>query len=379
MKLASLPLPCYSIQRSNKQNATQTTQQTKEKARSMAPLVAGINDLATTHAQLASEWVYIPGNMEKSPQTLSAGSKFSAMWMCAEGHQFAARVCDRKKGTTCPYCSGKKVLEGFNDLGTTHPELAVEWDAEKNGEKTPQTVSAGSDYLAHWVCPDEGHEYTALIRNRRKGRGCPYCVNQKVLTGFNDLATHNPEIAAEWDYAKNGELTPETIVAGSTVVAHWVCSAKSHEYSMKVINRTGTKEQGCPNCVVYRNEAQFRDMFNEMSGVELVSGHVEASRTRFKSNRIQVDMVNHEKKIVVEYDGNFSHGENKLHKVSFEERVADDMDTTQALLNADYKVIRIRETPLKHMPMEDENLFQISYKDKSDKVVVLEKCILWVK
>lgn len=341
----------------------------------MATLVAGINDLATTHTQLASEWVNAPGNTEKSPQTLTAGSKFSALWMCAEGHQYSARVCDRKKGTTCPYCSGKKVLEGFNDLGTTHPELVSDWDVQKNGEKTPQNVSAGSDYLAHWVCSAEGHEYAAVVRNRRKGRGCPYCVNQRVLRGFNDLASCNPEIAAEWDFEKNGEFAPENIGTGSSMVAFWKCSAKGHGYSMKVINRTGAKERGCPDCVVYRNESQFRDLFNALMDVELMSGYVEASRTRFKGAKIQVDMVNHEQKIVVEYDGFFSHGENKLHKVSFEERVADDMDTTVSLLNAGYKVIRIRETPLEHMPMHGENLFQISYKDKSDKASVVAACM----
>lgn len=340
----------------------------------MATLAEGVNDLATTHAYLASEWIgsEVPG---KSPQTLSAGSKFSALWQCSEGHQYVARVCDRKKGTTCPFCSGKKVLAGFNDLATTNPELALEWDEQKNGEKTPQNVSAGSEYLAHWLCPAEGHEYTALIRNRRKGRSCPYCVNQKVLEGFNDLTSRFPEIATEWDVQKNGEVTPESIVAGSTVMAHWICPAKGHPYTMKVSSRTGTKEQGCPDCVVYRNEAQFRDLFNAITDLELVSDRVEATRTRFKSNRIQVDMVNHEKKVVVEYDGHFSHGENNLHKVSFAERVADDMDTTQALLNAGYKVIRIRETPLEHMPMTDVNLFQISYKDKSDKALAIETCL----
>lgn len=31
---------------------------------------------------------------------------------------------DLKRGSRCPVCAGKKVLIGYNDLWTTHPEIA---------------------------------------------------------------------------------------------------------------------------------------------------------------------------------------------------------------------------------------------------------------
>ena len=50
------------------------------------------------------------------------------------------------------------------------------------------------------------------------GCGCPYCSNNSILKGFNDLATTNPEVLNEWDYEKNRELgiTPFLISHGST-------------------------------------------------------------------------------------------------------------------------------------------------------------------
>ena len=45
--------------------------------------------------------------------------------------------------------------------------------------------------------------YIASVGSRIKGTGCPYCAGQKVLEGYNDLATTNPELLEEWDYQKN--------------------------------------------------------------------------------------------------------------------------------------------------------------------------------
>ena len=44
-----------------------------------------------------------------------------------------------------------------------------------------------------WTC-SKGHDYQATINHRSNGSGCPYCSNYKVLTGYNDLATINPEL-----------------------------------------------------------------------------------------------------------------------------------------------------------------------------------------
>ena len=42
------------------------------------------------------------------------------------------------------------------------------------------------------------------------GTGCPYCSHNKVLEGFNGLASQMPEIAAEWS-EKNYPLLPTMV------------------------------------------------------------------------------------------------------------------------------------------------------------------------
>ena len=53
-----------------------------------------------------------------------------------------------------------------------------------------------------WWLGQCGHEWQASTSHRYRGRGCPYCCNNAVLPGFNDLSTTNPNLAKEWDYSK---------------------------------------------------------------------------------------------------------------------------------------------------------------------------------
>lgn len=47
--------------------------------------------------------------------------------------------------TIHPYCGDRKVLKGYNDLRTTHPEIAREWNKERNGDLKPADVIANSN------------------------------------------------------------------------------------------------------------------------------------------------------------------------------------------------------------------------------------------
>ena len=99
-----------------------------------------------------------------------------------------------------------------NDLATLYPDIAAQWDEEKNGALRPSSVTAGSNRRVWWRC-EKGHSYRAVIAQR--GDGCPYCANRKVLPGFNDLATVQPLVAKQWHESLNGALTPEMVTAGS--------------------------------------------------------------------------------------------------------------------------------------------------------------------
>ncbi len=204
-------------------------------------LIVGKNDLATTHPVLAKEadgW---------DPKSVVAGTNKKLAWRCQLGHKYEATGDSRtSKKTGCPICSNQKVLAGFNDLATTHPELAKEaygWD--------PTKVIAGTHKKLTWKCK-LGHKFDSPSVNRAFGTtGCPICSNQKVLAGFNDLATTHPELAKEaygWD--------PTRFTSGSDTKRKWKCE-KGHKWEALIYSRL---KSGCPTCSNKKVLVGFNDL-----------------------------------------------------------------------------------------------------------------------
>jgi hypothetical protein len=189
-------------------------------------VLKGFNDLESIHPQIAAE------AFNWDPSTVTRMSNIVRVWICSLGHTWRTAPAHRAIGQGCPVCSNQKVLAGFNDLATTHPELAKEadgWD--------PKLVVAGSNKRFSWKC-NLGHIWKAGV-NRRSAEnhptGCPVCSNQKLLTGFNDLATTHPELAAEadgWD--------PKLVFAGSNKHFFWKCNL-GHKWKAKGNNRINGK------------------------------------------------------------------------------------------------------------------------------------------
>ena len=98
---------------------------------------------------------------------------------------------------------------------TGREALLDHWCGEKNLPLTPETVSCGSSRKVWWSC-EKGHTWQADVFSRAKGgTGCPYCAGKRPVPGQTDLAARFPELAAEWDSARNAPLTPEPVLPGS--------------------------------------------------------------------------------------------------------------------------------------------------------------------
>ena len=125
---------------------------------------------------LAKEWNY-KRNGDLLPESVTPNSGKKVWWMCMYGHEWQAKIAQRNNGTGCPYCAGRKVLKGFNDLQTVNPALAKEWNYEKNDGLTPMDVTSNSNKKVWWKCK-KGHEWQAIVANRNNGRGCPQCAKK---------------------------------------------------------------------------------------------------------------------------------------------------------------------------------------------------------
>ena len=193
-------------------------------------VLVGFNDLATKNPKLSKEafgW---------DPSTITEGSSKKFSWKCSRGHSYRATVAARSSGQGCPYCAGQKVMAGFNDLATTNPDL-VEWVDGWD----PSSVIAGTLRKLNWKCPI-GHTWTNTGAGMVRAKGCPICLGQRLLKGFNDLATVFPEISIEafgWD--------PSTVMPGTDKKLKWKCQ-EGHIWSAPVYHRTGRDKTGCPTC-----------------------------------------------------------------------------------------------------------------------------------
>ena len=220
-------------------------------------LVSGKNDLATQFPEVASEWNYERNTLK--PFEVSGGSNKKYWWKCKKcGYEWEAVVASRtKRGLGCAVCSGKRIIEGKNDLLTLYPQVAAEWNYELN-EDSPAGTAPSSDKKVWWKC-SKGHTWATQVYCRTYAHcGCPYCSNRMVSPGENDLLTLYPEIATEWDYEKNAEK-PSEVLAGSNKRFWFKCKVCGREWATALANRT-KRHSGCPSCAGKKNNSKRRNI-----------------------------------------------------------------------------------------------------------------------
>lgn len=283
--------------------------------------------------ELAEEW-HPTKNGTLTPNDVTKSSHKKVWWKGKCGHEWDSSVFDRTNGNNCPICANQRVLAGFNDLQTIHPELAKEWHPIKNGSITPNLITKCANKNVWWKgkC---GHEWQATIWNRIQGQNCPICANKIVLTGFNDLQTTNPEIASEWHPTKNGDLTPKDVTKGSHKKIWWQCKL-GHEWATQIYHRT--RGSNCPVC-------SGRTSFPEQAILFYLKQHFpdisNLNRTAVKNTELDIFLPSIQ--TAIEYDGVYYH-QNKLH---IDER------KNHLCFQNHIRLIRIREEGLPDMKESD--------------------------
>lgn len=148
----------------------------------------GRNDYAAIHPELLDE--YAPDN-ERKPDELVVTWKTNVKWVCPTCHgEYECSPVNRKKGdNACPYCNGRRVLSGYNDLATIHPELMKEWSYPDNMIRhiDPTQISDKSSQIIWWVCDKHSRRKTypmkvsdRVLMQKRHMTACPYCRGNRI-------------------------------------------------------------------------------------------------------------------------------------------------------------------------------------------------------
>ena len=166
----------------------------------MAKLIVGENDIKTLFPKLIEEWDY--SKNDKLPEMFTTGSHAKVWWFCNVCKQsWEATIANRVRGAGCPYCSGKVIKQGVNDLATLRPDIAAEWDFTHNNTN-PSDYTYGSGQKAWWKCSRCGYVWAAKINNRTNGSGCPKC-SRYTHTSFAEQVIYY-YIKQCFDDAENG-------------------------------------------------------------------------------------------------------------------------------------------------------------------------------
>lgn len=145
-------------------------------------LLANVNSLAVLKPELSIEWSSEKNN-GLTPYDVAAYDNRRYWWKCICGHEWLASPSNRSNGKGCPYCKKKKPIQGKTDFATLYPELAKEWDTEKNKPCNPNEFFPSNTAKRWWVC-EKGHAWSASISARVRGATCPVCNNRQKQALF---------------------------------------------------------------------------------------------------------------------------------------------------------------------------------------------------
>ena len=231
-------------------------------------LIKGINDLATTHPHLIKEWSSLN---DRQLSYLTNKSSYKAWWNCSVCSNTYQQVVSQKftSKISCPYCRKAKILKGFNDLPTTHPWLLKEWST--SNDRDFSSLMCNSNYRAWWKCSECSREYRQTVKKKilMNISCCLYCQKNKVLKGFNDLATTHEYLLNEWDYLNNILLAkPTEIDEKSNKIVWWICKDNpNHRYKFKINEKIKYEKRNIITCKICKGLRRKQEHFVQFANL----------------------------------------------------------------------------------------------------------------
>lgn len=152
--------------------------------RAAAASGVSLQDLAPDYL---AEWDYELN--EFSPAEVTPKSSVKVWWRCPNHCAYQQTPIAKYQGSICPECSKTKRAETVRlaklakrgSLKDRFPGVAAEWHPNRNGDLTPDQLTAGSKMKVWWKC-SQGHEWE-VSPNVRTGKlppsGCPSCRKER--------------------------------------------------------------------------------------------------------------------------------------------------------------------------------------------------------
>lgn len=217
-------------------------------------------------------------------------------------------------------------------------------DKNRNITIKDKCIKNNQKYYLYY-CNVDGNEDWILENHLVKGVNCNVCTNQKVMVGVNDIPTTAPWLT---DYFQGGYDEAKNYTRSSTKKIFPKCpkcgtlskqaTVIGNIYKMKGIKCRCEDKMSKPNKFI-RFFIEEVSKYNNISNVEF-----EYSPKWISPLRYDCYFILDGKEYIIEMDGGFGHGNNKVHPkstISGEELVKRDRLKDVKAFNNGIKVIRI--------------------------------------
>lgn len=223
----------------------------------MPPKATPQYNLAVLHPELAKLWHH-SRNGNLTPYDVTPGSNKIVWWLCSTitpcgcTHEYEQAIYSKVGGNRgCPFCSNPPKRHCFHkSLAFICPDISRFWHPTKNGYLTPEHFTPMSNKEAYWICTDCPygciHEYKQTIDKKvLQNQGCPMCAPNAVSSIrciHRSLEFLYPEISAQWNLHRNGDLKPSQVAPYSEQLVWWnstICEKGCiNEYQQTVRDKT---------------------------------------------------------------------------------------------------------------------------------------------
>ena len=172
------------------------------------PCCAGLkvsvtNSFASLCPALVAQW-HPTKNGSITPAQVIALSRKKYWWKCSHrpDHNWltspGSRLTGLKKNIEsggCPACRGR-AASVTNSLESLRPDLASEWDHDKNNDLNPDKITLLSTENVWWICPLKHSYQTSPYYRNKRSRGCSVCA-RRTVDSSNSLKAVRPGLANE--------------------------------------------------------------------------------------------------------------------------------------------------------------------------------------
>jgi DNA-directed RNA polymerase subunit RPC12/RpoP len=104
----------------------------------------------------------------------------------------------------------------------------------------------GRSFKISFTCKNCKEDFESTWSQVERGDACPYCSNHRPTKEKNLLSLY-PIVCLDWDYKKNKNILPESILPQHNKKVFWKCHVCHHEWFTSPNSRVGGG-RGCPEC-----------------------------------------------------------------------------------------------------------------------------------